>query len=106
MADPTLVENFDGGALALELGDGVFESEFTMPGVAPLRVAGPFSIVDDDFVLGTTPLLPGAALGEQRFTCEVVDADSFTLVGDPVEFDFDDDGVFETAVFEADFDAI
>ena len=106
LADPTLVENFAGGALTLQLGEGVFDSEFTLPGVAPLRVTGPFSVLGSEVVLGTTPLLPRAAAGEQRFTCRVVDGDSFTLVGNPVGFDFDGDGVFETAVFEADFDAI
>jgi hypothetical protein len=43
---------------------------------------------------------------DQRFTCDVVDDDTFRLVGDRVPFDFDDDGVFEDAGFEAEFDEI
>lgn len=38
----------------------------------------------------------GVAAGERRFTCGIVDEDSFTPVGDSVGFDFDEDGVLET----------
>ena len=106
--DPDVVEDFDeaGAELALELGDGDFVSEFTAPDVDPITRTGTFEVAGDEVVLGDQALLPGTEDVEQRLVCEVNEDGGFTLTGNEIGFDFNDDDIVEEADFEADFEPI
>ena len=107
--DANLVEDFDeaGAELTFDLGEDDFASEFTMPDIEnPIVRTGAFEVTGNEVVLGDQPLFPGAEDVEQRYVCEVNEDGGFTLTGNEVGFDFDNDGVFEEADFEAVFEPI
>lgn len=111
VADPALTDSFGPDAtFGLGFDNGVFTSSFADPtlGPDPFVATGPFDAVGSDIGFGTNPLLPGVAPGfDQRFECEVVDNNSFTLRSrDPVGFDFNNDGVFEDSTFGGTFGRI
>ena len=102
--DPALVADFDPTATyRLQFSGNTFTSTFNEPDDAPLAVTGEFEVDDDEvLLLSDEPLLPGAAGERQAFLCGLDDG-VLTLTTETLPFDFDLDGIFETAIFEATF---
>lgn len=102
--DGSFTESFDEGAFEVGFDAGLYDSSFSAPGYDPVGFTDAPYTAEAGTLTFSEPFVDNVEPGAQTFACEVVDDDTFTLRGDPIGFDFGDDGVYEDAVFEGTFD--
>lgn len=113
LADPAVTESFSrpGTTFRIEFNDenDLFQSTFIQPGTPPVVRTGNFVVEEGNVILASEPLVPGIQrettvdVGGLTFTCRLTDG-GLSLVDDQVRFDFDNDGIFEPALFDATFE--
>lgn len=103
--DPSLGADFDEAGDQLELGfddAGGFTSTFTPADADLVETTGTVDFTADTATF-SEPFMPGFETGGVDFECDFdSETDTLTLMGDG-DFDLDDDGFAEPAVFEGTF---
>lgn len=104
ITNPDVADDFEDAVWQIDFSGATFESLFARPrrSVIVNGTASASAGNAGQIILGSEPLLPGMEPGAQSFRCDVED-DSFNLRAAELGYDFDGNGTFESAQFEARF---